>query len=258
MRLVKSFLALLLWGAVCFAEDVSTPMDWSKIERTATDATSQIGGEVRSFAENEILRLQAQGLEHIDRLELIAQEMGALGGVLPADFSLDSLSNINLSFLNIDSISSLLGGVDLSGVSLEQLQGIGTLAGIDGLQNLGYLSSLASIDFSSFSLSNISNIDFSNFSLGSFGGLGDFSLDLDSLFTLDSISSITESLGFGGQAKGSLQNLIAVEGQMVQQNSAQTMHHTIQTGIYREYLLLWKQLNFIQSNKVSIRVSSAP
>lgn len=252
MILLRVFLVCICLTFAIAEEEVSSPLDWNKVERVGTEAVTNVGSGIKSFAEKEIAMYQAQGEAYAAQLELIAGEMNALEGVLPKDFSFDMISNVNLSNLDAASISGLLGGVDLSGVNMEQLQGLGTLAGIEGLENLDYLSSIGGIDFSSFTLSDLGSVNFSDFSLDSIGELGDFSFDMDSLFTFDSISSITESLGFGGQAKGSLQNLVALESQMVRQDSGQTMHHAIQTGIYREYLLLWKQLNFVQRNRVSL------
>jgi hypothetical protein len=57
--------------------------------------------------------------------------------------------------------------------------------------------------------------------------------------------------GFGGSAKGSLQNLIALESQNVTQDSGQILHHTLHTKLYQEFLFEWKKINFIQSERVT-------
>jgi hypothetical protein len=106
------------------------------------------------------------------------------------------------------------------------------------MENLSYLEAFENFDVGSFDFGSLSN-------------LGDFDFDFSAIGSLDSISSLTDMLGLGGSAKGSLQNLIALESQNVTQDTGQILYHTMQAKMYQDFLMEWKEINFIQEQKAN-------
>lgn len=139
-------------------------------------------------------------------VEQVEEAMGILEEIDINDFSLDKLSDIDIN----------------------NLQNFGSIADLDGLNNLDYIDGLEDFKLDDFDMDSLD------------GEIADFNFDSMDFSSLDSIDSVVG----GGSAKDSVSKLILLNSQIAEQLSGENIESVKTSLITVEELVVWKKINF--------------
>lgn len=169
-----------------------------------------------------------------DLESVIKQEMGVPVSIKDAEYAFSKISEIDFNSIDFNSfdLKSLnMDSLDFSNVNIGDLRNLGSITGINGMENLEYLDVLDNYNFNEIGLKDfgdIKNFDFN-------------AIKFDSMFTVDSVMS---KLGLGDVAKDKIQELIILNSQNSQQLSGQNIKYFSMNKLDVEEILMLKQIQF--------------